>query len=142
MSCTLTVQEALDVFRPQIDEFQRLGDKFPDGSSEEACTEFSRQVSIGEGALHAAYRITVKAVRHDEDPGNVAGCWSLFLNFCDGLACLLNKLKGRFPHCGTVELYDQTLDYRLAATKRKEHALEEKECLAKGIPEGLFPPAS
>ena len=62
--------------------------------------------------------------------------------FCDLALNALRSLKEKFPYCGTPELYDLALDYKLVADERYQENLRDSECLSLKIPENLFPKRS
>jgi hypothetical protein len=69
----------------------------------------------------------------------VAQIWKAIEGFCDFTITTLKDLKDKYPGCGTPELYDLALDYKLACQKRHRGAIEEATCQKVAMPDRLFP---
>jgi len=142
MKACLSFSDLLSVSEPQITEMKRIGDLYPDAASRDACIAFSRQVNIVQGIVSHTYGVGATMAKKTEDIGEVAEIWSQMSAFCQSALRLLAELKTKYPYCGTPELYDLVLDYKLAADKRCKGAMEEAECQKMQIPKGLFPALS
>lgn len=139
MKSCLSFEEVLAVGEPRLAEMQQVGDTFADGESAEACAAFTQQVRNLEAAVLHSYAIAATVARKADSLEEVAEVWKKMSLFCHSALEILAKLKGKYPHCGTAELYDRVLDYKLACDKRYQGALEEKQCLTIALPRGLLP---
>ena len=139
MKTCIDFDSLLTVAAPQLSEMQRVADKFPDAMMPGACEEFTKQVRAVEGWLRVTYSLTARIAKRTEDLEEIAEMWFRMNNFCDAAIKVIAGLKDRFPDCGTPELYNLVLDYKLASDVRRQEALEETECLTKTFPMGLFP---
>jgi len=142
MKTCLDFGEILEIGRPQIDELHRVGEAFPDADSEEACGQFTIQVRRLEGIVLTNYRVAAALARKGDDLREVASLWASMSQFCQAALQVLAQLKDRYPGCGTPELYDLVLDYKLAADKRYKGVAQELECLTTDLPKGLLPELS
>src|SRR5688500_14401912 len=119
----LRFDELIELNQPQIAEFNRLAALFPDASAPTAGAAFSRQVRLAEGILVHTYAIAAKLARGIEDLAEIAETWKEMALFCNFVLETISSLRERFPDCGTPELYDLALDYKLACDKRHRGAL-------------------
>ena len=113
--------------------------KHPVGSTE-ACVEFTAHVRMLEGAARNIYGLAAKVTRQAERIEDVAAVWTVAGEFCDAILMSIQGLRDAFPDCGTPELYDLVLDFKLACDARRTRALEEIECQKTPTLSGLFPP--
>jgi hypothetical protein len=142
MTACLSFSDILEVNRPQILEMERLGNSFASAESPGACEAFSRQVRRVDGIVVQTYAVAAALAKRADNLGEVADVWSKMSAFCQSALQILASLKYKYPYCGTPELYDAVLDYKLAADKRYKGVMEEKECQTMEFPKGLFPAAS
>jgi hypothetical protein len=77
--------------------------------------------------------------RRSETLEQEAEVWKEMSALGDSLIVTLKSLKEKFPGCGTRELYDVALDYKLASEKRHSLTVEAIKCETIRMPEGLFP---
>jgi hypothetical protein len=80
--------------------------------------------------------------RKADELNEVAEIWREMSAFCQPALEILAVLKDKYPGCGTPELYDAVLDYKLAADKRYKGVQEEIACQKVDPPKGLFPELS
>jgi hypothetical protein len=80
--------------------------------------------------------------RKAEDLSEVAEVWNKMSSFCQSALETLAELKHKYPDCGTTELHDLILDYKLAAEKRYKGVMEEATCQKTQLPKGLLPELS
>lgn len=140
MSSCLAFDEILKINRPEIDRLREIGDSFEDVNQADACEAFGKQVQLLEGAVIQCYKIAAVVARKSADLTEVAQVWERMSRFCQLALEVLRSLKDKYPHCGTEQLYDLVLDYKLAADKRLKAVQEEIECEKRSaIPSGLFP---
>jgi len=139
MKSCLSFEEVLAVGEPRLAEMQHVGDIFADGESAEACAAFTQQVRNVEAAVLHSYAIAATVARKADSLEEVAEVWKQMSAFCHSALAILARLKDKYPRCGTTELYDRALDYKLACDKRYQGALEEKQCLTIALPRGLLP---
>ena len=93
------------------------------------------QDDIARSQIEQASRAQVKA----DELSEVAEVWSRMSFFCRSAMVALSSLKNKYPYCGTPELYDMVLDYKLACEKRYRGAMEEVACQKTEFPKGLLP---
>lgn len=142
MKACLSFGDVVEVGQPRIAELARVGDLYPDGGSAEACAAFAHQVGLVEGTVVQTYGIAATLARRADDLGEVAEIWKTMSQFCQRALVVLSRLKGKYPHCGTAQLHDAVLDYKLAADKRQRGAMEEMACQTSEFPKGLLPELS
>jgi hypothetical protein len=138
MSC-FSFAELVGLARPRLEEMRRVGDSFANADSEEACVAFTRQVVLVEGAVAQTYAAAALMARKALAPDEEAAVWQEMGSFCQAALGTLAALKGKFPRCGTTQLYDKVLDYKLACDKRYQAVMEETACRTTSLPQGLFP---
>jgi hypothetical protein len=139
MKTCLNFSDILSVSQPQITEMERIGNLYPDASAPGACAAFTRQVRLVEGIVVQTYGVAAALAKKTEDLNEVADVWNKMSRFCHSALQILADLKHKYPYCGTSELYDLVLDYKLAADKRYTGTLEEATCQKTEFPKGLFP---
>ena len=83
-----------------------------------------------------------KAFERVEQAAESGELWKQMYELCDKALIVLKAQKERFPHCGTPDLYDLALDFKLASDRRYRENLEDSECPQTTIPKGLFPKTS
>lgn len=142
MRACLSFNDILEVGQPQIAEMQRIGGFYPSAESPGACAAFTRQVRLVEGIVVQTYGVAASLARKAEDLNEVADVWNKMSRFCQSALAALTDLKHKYPYCGTPELSDLVLDYKLAADKRYNGALEEATCQKTEFPKGLLPKLS
>jgi hypothetical protein len=139
MSACLNFNDVLEVGQPQIREMQRIGDAYADSNVPGACEAFTRQVTIVQGIVIQAYGMAAALAKKADELSEVAEIWSRMSDFCRAALVSLSSLKNKYPYCGTPQLYDMVLDYKLACEKRFRGAMEEMECQKTEFPKGLLP---
>ena len=119
---------------------QKLASLNPDeeGSSQ----EFRLRVDAIRDVLRHTYRAIAFAAKRSGDSTESIKLWSCFIQTADVALELLKEAKGKFPNCGSPELYDLALDYRLAASERLHQNREDEACGKIPAPKGLFPSVS
>src|SRR5216684_371184 len=125
MSTRLNFDDLIEINRPQVEEFRRLAELFPDPGAPHAGAAFSKQVRLVEGILVQTYGIAAKLTRDIEDLQEIAEIWKQMGLFCNLVLQALSSLKDKFACCGTPALYDLALDYKLACDKRYRGVLQE-----------------
>jgi hypothetical protein len=138
MAC-IEFTEILEIYRPEIDDVKRVGNEFSNPDEEGACAAFSSQVQALEYGVAKVYQIAVRAARKARTLEETAQVWNEVIRFCQAALQVLAGLKDKFPDCGTPQLYDLVLDYKLAADKRHQRIAEEMACQMTPFPEGLLP---
>jgi len=126
------------VNRCQIAALQKAGREL-DPRAYDTCAIFSRHVRNVEAAVTHTYQLTAFAAIRLEDPAKAAALWKGMTQFCEMALNALRELRVTYAHCGTHELYDMALDYRMEAEKRYLQNLQDSECAKMPAPEGLFP---
>ena len=116
--------------------------KYPDDTAPDACEEFTKTVLMFESMLRHNYRDFATNARKTDTPEEEKAIWEDAIKFCDSIIGAMNSVKYKFPHCGTNELHDLALDYRIACAKRCENSLKELKCLKTEFPKNLFPEQS
>jgi hypothetical protein len=135
---TIDLEVVNDLNRCTVAELERLGDAL-DPQDTDSCSQFGNRVFAVQAALVQTYRIIAHVATREAAPDQAAELWRQMEEFCDQTLNALRKLKAKFPYCGTPQLYDLALEYRLAASKRYQQNLQDAECLQDPIPAGLFP---
>ena len=118
---------------------ERIGNHYPDAAAPGAREAFTRQVRLVEGVVMATYGLAAATARKADALEEVAEIWQGMSTFCQPALEILAVLKDKYPGCGTPELYDAVLDYKLAADKRYKGVQEEIACQKVEAPKGLFP---
>jgi hypothetical protein len=141
MPVCLSFAEIIEGGKPQIAHLEDVGQSFSSLPAEDprACVAFSKEVRLLESVLTCSYTLAVSVVRRTEDLREVAETWKEMESLCTNSLEVLKKWKERYPYCGTPELFDLALDYKLACAKRYSNAIEEIACLTQNFPKGLFP---
>lgn len=139
MKACLNFSDLLEIGQPHITEMQRIGDSYADADVDGACIAFTRQVRMVEGAVVQTYGVAALLARREEDLNEVAEIWIRMSSFCKSALTVLSVLRHKYPLCGTPELYDLVLDYKLACEKRYTGAMEELACQSTSFPKGLLP---
>jgi hypothetical protein len=142
MSACLSFKDLIEINRPRLAEMQRVGDLICSPVEESGCIAFSQQVRTVEAVVRNTYGIAAALARNAPDLQEAADVWDQMRELCTSSLQVLAGLKDKFPYCGTSELYDLTLDYKLACEKRHKGILEEMTCQTMDFPEGLFPAAN
>ena len=133
----------MSVNRQQLEAMQKAGEAL-DPKSVESCRAFGDAVRKVESAIIHTYQLVASIAVKESDPGRAADAWRCMNEFCDEALAKLRDRKGAHPSCGTPELYDLTLDYKLAAQKRFMENIQDAEWLKKNPnpPNGLFQPTN
>lgn len=139
MPVCLSFDDILQLGAPQLAHLEQVGDSFEDVDAPGACEAFSKEVRLLEGFLTNTYAVAVSVSKRAEDLTEVAQVWERMAAFCANALHTLARLKDKYPECGTVDLYDLALDYKLACEKRFRSVMEEIECQNQSLPKGLFP---
>ena len=139
MSTCLSFKDLIEINQPQIAEMQRVADSFASSEMPGACETFSKQVRVIEGVLTQTYGVATVIARKTADLKEVAEIWDRMGFFCNSSLHILAALRHKFPYCGTSQLYDLALDYKLACDKRYRGVLEELTCQTMEFPKGLLP---
>lgn len=138
MKTCLSFSDILEINRPQISEMARIASQYS-GAEAAGCEAFARQVRLVEGIVVQTYGMAAALARKAEDLQEAAEVWRKMGAFCQSALEVLAGLRDKFPHCGTTELYDLVLDYKLAADQRYRGLQEEIACQKLEVPKGLFP---
>ena len=129
------------VNRCNVSEMQKVC-QLLDPKMEDSCAKFGKHVITVQAALMHTYRIVTFVAVHEKNPAQAAALWKQMGEFCDHALGALKSLKERFPKCGTPELYDLALDYKIGSDERYQQNLRDSECQKQAIPAGLFPKKS
>jgi hypothetical protein len=126
------------VNRCQIAEMEKLGQQLnPEDPA--SCEQFVDQVRNVQAVIIHTWQMTAFASLREPDPAAAAKLWKRMSQLCDSALTVLKQVRAKYPHCGTPELYDLTLDYKRAADKRHYENLKDAECAQTPPPKGLFP---
>lgn len=139
MKACLEFTDIVRLSQPQIQEMKRLGEASSSAQTVEACEAFNRQVRIVEAILIQNYGIAADITKRLEDLREIALVWGHMGSLCNDALTVLAQLRKAYPPCGTPELYDRVLDYKLACDKRRKNAQEEIECQKTALPASIFP---
>ena len=105
----------------------------------DSCNLFAEHVRNVEASVRNTYQVTAFASLREEDPAKAAALWKNMSDLCECALDTLRRLKDQYPLCGTPQLYDLTLDYKVQADQRHYQNLQDFECSQMPVPEGLFP---
>jgi hypothetical protein len=136
MSETLEILNSVN--RCQVAEMEKAGREL-DPQHFDSCNIFANHIRNVQAAIIHTYQFTAVAALRESDPTLAANLWKEMSQLCDSALKALKALKDTYPHCGTPQLYDLTLDYRSEAEKRYYQNLQDAECAKMPIPMGLFP---
>lgn len=138
MTGCLTIDDVARLSREPIEELRRRAAKLEPGDAD-SCRIFAKEVAKVETVLKQTYKAAALMARRTETPEQEAEVWRRMEEFAGVVIDTLKQLTEVFPHCGTPELYNLALDYRLAADKRLANISESIQCHGLPMPEGLFP---
>jgi hypothetical protein len=127
--------------RCQIHEMEMAGQHL-DPAVEGSCKEFGHKVRNVQAAIIHTYQVVAHLAIQQADAAGAAVLWREMNELCDAALVALRDLKGKYPYCGTPELYDLALDYKITADKNYRQNLEDAECATLTPPNGLFPKMS
>lgn len=139
MKPSLSFDEVFESGRPPLLEMQRMASALDESKSETARAALTRQVLLVEASVRQTYGQAARLARKAEALEDVVDVWNEISRFCDAALQITAGLKNKYPQCGTPQLYDLILDYKLAADKRHQGAMEEIACHKMESPAGLFP---
>ncbi|HUB68757.1 MAG TPA: hypothetical protein VL981_14835 [Candidatus Methylacidiphilales bacterium] len=97
-----------------------------------------KQVTALEAFSIQTYSVAAEIARRANDIQEADSVWREMGDFCNEAIQALSQLKSKYPYCGTPQLYDRGLDYKIACDKRHRGILEEMECQRTTLPAGLF----
>ena len=134
--------EALgSINRCQIREMEVAGQHL-DPAAEGSCKAFGYKVRNVQAAIIHTHQLVAHLAIQQADAGAAAMLWKEMNELCDAALVALRDLKDKYPYCGTPELYDLALDYKITADKNYRQNLEDAECAKLTPPNGLFPKMS
>lgn len=135
MALNCDIMEAVN--HCQILEMEKAGKEL-DPEQSDSCEQFSHHVRAVQAVIVHTYQMIAFASIRESDPFKAAELWKGMVTLCDSALAVLKGLRNVYPHCGTPELYNLTLDYRLAAEKRQLQNLEDSEWAKTPLPDKLF----
>ena len=138
MTGCLTIDDLARLNHEPIEEMRRTASAL-DPSDPDSCEIFTRQVTLVEAALKQTYKAAALLAKRTDTPEQEGAVWRRMREFADVVIEALKQLKDLYPSCGTPELYNLALDYRLAADKRLSLTNESIQCQSLPTPDGLFP---
>lgn len=127
--------------RCQIHEMEMAGQQL-DPAAEVSCKEFGHKVRNVQAAIIHTHQVVAHLAIQQPDPEAAAMLWKEMNELCDAALLVLKDLKDKYPYCGTPELYDLALDYKIIADKNYKQNLEDAECAKLTPPNGMFPKKS
>lgn len=140
MSTCLSFDQIFEAGPAGVEKLKEIGNSFADADEPGACKAFTRQVHSLESFVKETYRIAIIVARKSEDAEEVIQIFSSISSFCSDAMGVLTSLRSKYPYCGTPELYDMVLDYKLACDQRRNNLLAELECPNQLTQ--LFPPTN
>jgi hypothetical protein len=138
MTACLTMDDVAQLNQEPIEELRRIAEAL-DPAAPDSCEIFAKEVASVETVLRQTYKAAALMARRTDSPEQEAGIWRRMQEFANRVMDALKQLKDVYPKCGTPELYDLALDYRVAADKRLALITESIQCQNLPTPEGLFP---
>lgn len=139
MPTCLNFEQFFATGRPRVEKLKAVGDSFTTYEEPGACAAFARQVNYVESFLKETYGFAMLIARKEEDLKEIASILKLLSDFCANALNILSELRTKYPYCGTPELYDLALDYKMACDQRFNNISAELECPNQNLPTGLFP---
>ena len=139
MNATLDLSDLIRLGQVPLDQM-REASSHVDPSDEAASNAFARQVSTVEAVLKQTWRAAALLAKRAANCEEAAGIWRGMSDYANQVMIVLSALKDRHPHCGTPELHNLALDYKVAAERRYQQNLEATVCQKTPLPEGLLPP--
>lgn len=133
------LDQIVEINKAQIDELLEVSKRHPDPDNQESCVAFSRQVTLVESAIVNGFALTAQSCKKSTDLAEIAESWARMSCVCENALKVLLSLKDRYVYCGTPQLYDQVLDYKIACDERHGGVMEEITWQNHQFPEGLFP---
>lgn len=130
--------EQLFVPDSRVEKLKAVGDRFSTHEEPGASEAFSKEVGSIETFTRLFYGAAMLYARKTEDPQEILALIKRVSEFCKDALQALVQLKAKYPDCGTPELYDMVLDYKMACDQRYGNLIEEIECQDLT---GLFPVA-
>ena len=121
----------------QIDRMEKVG-RDMDPSQQGSFETFSQQVQQVQAAIIHTFQVAAYLSLHEPEPSAAAMIWKQVSRLCDHALAVLRQLRDKYPDCGTPQLNDLALDYRIAADNRYNQNLEDSQCKTTP-PVGLFP---
>ena len=134
----INLEQLNSVNRCQISEMEKAGRELDPGKHG-SCEEFARHVRGVQSAIEHTYQFTAYHAVRQKRPADAAELWMEMSKLCESALGVLKNLKDIYPQCGAPELYDHTLDYKMAADERYYENLQDAECAKISQPVGLFP---
>ena len=142
MSICLPFDAVVGLSALQLHTLANIGSEL-DAAEEQSCVIFSMLVEGLDETLRRTYQAAAEAARNADHLSEASTVWDKVGAFADDILTVLASLKELYPHCGTPQLYDLALDYKLASQQRSADSKEEASCLNENrIPAGLFPAMS
>ena len=138
MTGCLTIDDVARLSREPIEDLRRTAADL-DPSDAGSCRIFANEVARVETVLKQAYKAAALMARRTDTPEQEAEVWQRMQELAGVVIDTLKQLTEVFPNCGTSELYNLALDYRLAADKRLANISESIQCHGLPMPDGLFP---
>jgi hypothetical protein len=121
----------------QLQEMRRAISSL-DPKAESSAEKLHRHLKGLEAMVVYNYQIAAyNAVRLNAE--KAAREWESYLHLCNAALRALGEAKAKFADATTPEVYDLTLDYKSAATERRDFNRNIIECQKLEIPAGLFP---
>jgi len=141
LAMMISCEDLLTVNRQQLEAMQKAGEKLRP-EHEDSCRAFGVAVRNVQAALIHTYQLVAALAIRESDPRKAAESWRCMNEFCDQALSMLKAWKDVYPHCGTPELYDLALDYKIAAQERLTENMQDAEWLKNNPapPNGLFQP--
>jgi len=138
MTGCLTIDDVARLSREPIEGLRRTAAELDPGDADSSRI-FAKEVARVETALKQTYKAAALMARRTDTLEEEAEVWRRMQEFAGAVVDVLKQLTEVFPNCGTPELYNLALDYRLAADKRLANISESLQCQNLPTPEGLFP---
>jgi hypothetical protein len=133
------LDQIVETNEAQVEALRRHAATHPDTTQETACMAFRRQVSLVEGAITNSFALVTSIAKKTDDLAEIAKMWQAMSRACEHAINLVSELKDSYPFCGTRELYNLLLDYKIACDERYHGVSDEILCQTMPTPTGLFP---
>ena len=138
MNQCITLRDFAELTKEEVKSLERSAQSFRPND----CQSFYKEVRSLESSVMQSYKVAVLLAKRTTDPNELSDIWKTASDICDSVLNLMKQLKDSKPECGTSQLYDLALDYKIAAFKRYENSLEDIQWKDQETPAGLFPKSS
>jgi hypothetical protein len=107
--------------------------------SMEDCAEFETVSAQIQATLIFVWQVTAFSACREAEPRRASARWKQCADLCERYLTELQKVRQKFPMCGSESVYNLGLELRARAMARYEENLEDAEWPGDPTLEALFP---